>query len=146
MVKRGASPACSGVAQCTILREASRRMVGVRCAVIAIQMTGRTIGRCTCKTVVGMALSASDANVSSRQRKPGCSAMVEFRSTPLRGRMASFTRSGKTGCNVARICGPVIGGQMARGTVLSSSREPIIHVALETAHVDVSARERKARC
>lgn len=93
-----------------------------------------------------MALSASDANVSSRQRKPGCGGMVEFGSTPLRGGVAGFTRSGKTGCNVARICGPVISGQMARGTVLSSSCEPVIHVALETAHVDVSARKRKARC
>ena len=146
MVKRGASPACSGVAQCTILREASRRMVGVRCAVIAIQMTGRTIGRCTCETVVGMALSTRDADVSSRQGKPGSGVMVKFGSSPLRGRMASLTRSGKTGCNVARICGPVIGGQMARGTVLRSPCEPVIHVTLLTAHVDVSACERKARC
>lgn len=47
VVKRGARPGCSGVAQCTIAWEASRRMVGVRCGVIAIQMTGRTIGGCT---------------------------------------------------------------------------------------------------
>ena len=146
VIECGASPARSGVAQCTILWEAGRRMVGVRCAVVAVQMTGRTIGWSACKTVVGVTLNATDANVGSCQRKPGCGVMVEFGSTPLRGGVAGFTGSGKTGSNVARICGPVIGGQMARGTVLSSSCEPVIHVALETAHVDVSACERKACC
>jgi hypothetical protein len=77
-----------------------------------------------------MALSASDANVSSRQRKPGSGVMVESRSSPLRGRVASLTRSGKAGRSVARICGPVKSGEMARGAVLSSSHEPVIHVTL----------------
>ena len=121
-------------------------MIGVCCVVIAIQMTGRTIGRSAGKTVVGMALSARDADVSSGQRKSGSDAMVEFRSSPLRGRMASLTRSGKACRNVARICGPVKCRQMARRAVLCSSREAAIHVTLLTAHVDVSARKRKARC
>lgn len=47
VVKLGSSPARCGVAQRTILRKACRCMVGVRCAVIAIQMTGCAIGRCT---------------------------------------------------------------------------------------------------
>ena len=121
-------------------------MVGVRCAVIAIQMTGRTIGWCTCETVVGVALSTRDADVSSRQGKPGSGVMVKFGSSPLRGRMASLTRSGKTGCNVVWICGPVKVWEMARGAVLSSPREPVIHMTLLTAYVDVSTCERKARC
>jgi len=146
MVKRSADPARRGVAQGTIAREAGSRMVGVRCAVIAIQMTGRTIGRCARKTVVGMALRTRDANMGSCQRKSGSGVVVEFRSFPLRGRMASLTRPGEPGRCVARICGPVKVGEMARGAVLSRSREPIIYVTLQTAHVDVSARERKARC
>lgn len=36
VVELGANPTRGGVAKCAILREASRRMVGVRCAVIAI--------------------------------------------------------------------------------------------------------------
>lgn len=130
VVERGASPVRSGVAKGTILWEAGRRVTGVRCAVIAVQMTGRTIGWSACKTVVGMALSAANARVGSCQCKLGCRGMIEFGSTPLRGCMASFTRSGKTGCNVARICGPVKGRQMARNAVLGSAREPVIHVTL----------------
>lgn len=77
-----------------------------------------------------MALSASDADVGSRQRKPRSGVMVKLRSSPLRSRVASLTRSGKAGCTVAWIRGPVKCRQMARSAVLSSAREPVIHVTL----------------
>lgn len=93
-------------------------------------MTGCAVGWCTCKSVVGVALTTSDANVSSRQSKPGSSAMVKLRSSPLRSRVASLTRPGKTGRNMARACGPVKGRQMARNAVLRRAREPVIHVTL----------------
>ena len=103
VVKLGTGPTRGGVAPGTIAREPSRRMVGVRCAVIATQVTGRTIGRCACKTVVGMALNARDANVGSRQHKAGSGVMVELRSSPLRSGMASLTGPGEAGRHVTRV-------------------------------------------
>jgi hypothetical protein len=64
VVELGPNPGRSRVAQRTIAGKACCRMVRVRCTVVTVEVTRRTIGRCASKAVVGMALRTSNSIVA----------------------------------------------------------------------------------
>ena len=91
MIKLRSLPVSGRVAERTIFRETSSRVIWVGRAVISVDVTRGTITGGPDKTIVRMTLDTGGVGMRTRQGKPSSNSMVKTCSFPLRCVVASGT-------------------------------------------------------
>ena len=75
----------------TVFREIGSHMVGIRCSVIVLGMTSKTISRSSFKPLSFVTRTAVQLSMRSNQSEPGYLSMVKFRALPSINSVAGLT-------------------------------------------------------